>query len=97
MELDVDKHVKSYWERFIGLADGNEMEFTDATSKHSVRASKFLEGLDLDPIMPELNKHYSVKEGEETYPGKAMFKSMVWRKTKKIKYYTRTGNYTLNG
>ncbi len=42
MEFDVDKHVKSYWDKFIGLTDINEEEFTDATSEHGVRASKFL-------------------------------------------------------
>jgi len=46
--------------------------------------------------MPELNKHYSVSEGEETYPRRAMFKAMVWRKTRKIKYYTRTENHLNN-
>ncbi len=96
MEFDVDKHVKSYWDRFIGLTDINEEEFKDATSEHNVRTSKFLGELDLDPIMPELNKYYSVKEGEETYPRRAMFKAMVWRKTKKIKYYTRTENHLNN-
>jgi hypothetical protein len=43
--------------------------------------------------MPELNKHYSVKEGKEDYPRRAMFKAMIWRKIKKIRYYTRTENY----
>ncbi|MFZ3170263.1 MAG: hypothetical protein WA130_21840 [Candidatus Methanoperedens sp.] len=37
-------------------------EFADATAEHSVRASKFLEGLNLDPIMPEINKRYIVME-----------------------------------
>lgn len=92
MEFDVDKHIKTYWEKFIGLTDAEE-EFVNATSENSVRASKFLEGLKLDPIMPELNKHYSVKDGEEYYPRRAMFKSMIWRKIKKIKYYTRAENY----
>ncbi|VVB94536.1 Uncharacterised protein [uncultured archaeon] len=92
MEFDVDKHVKSYWNRFTGLT-GIKEEFTDATSGHSTRTSKFLGGLDLDPIIPELNKYYSVKEGEEKYPRRAMFKTMVWRKTKNIKYYTRTENH----
>ena len=96
MEFNVDKYVKSFWDRIIGLADINEEQFTDATRNHSVRASIFFEGLDLDPIMPELNKYYSVKEGEEKYPRRAMFKTMVWRKTKKIKYYTRTENHLNN-
>ncbi len=89
MEFNVDRYVKNYWDKFIGLTDTNENEeFVDATSVNSVRTSKFLEGLNLDTIMPELNRHYSVYEGEETYPRRAMFKTMVWRKTKKIKYYT---------
>ena len=96
MEFDVDKHVKTYWNKFVGLTDRDEEKFTDATSEHSVRASKFLEGLNLDPIMPELNKHYSVPEGKEDYPRRAMFKTMIWRKNKKIKYYTRTENYLNN-
>jgi len=96
LEFNVDKHVKSYWDRFISLVDLNEEEFMDATSEHSVRASKFLGGLDLNPIMPEFNKYYSVKEGEEKYPRRAMFKTMIWRKTKKIKYYTRTENHLNN-
>ena len=92
MEFDVDKHVKSYWNKFIGLTDKDE-EFVDATSENSVRASKFLEGLNLDFIISELNKHYSVPEGKEVYPRRAMFKTMVCRKIMKIRYYTRTENY----
>ncbi|CAG0986625.1 hypothetical protein METP3_02397 [Methanosarcinales archaeon] len=56
MEFDVNKHVKSYWNKFIVLIDKDE-EFTDATAEHNVRTSKFL-----DPIMPEINKHYIVRE-----------------------------------
>ncbi len=95
MEFDVDKHVKTYWNKyeFIGLTNTDEEKFVDATKERSVRASKFLEGLNLDPIMPELNKHYSVPEGKEDYPRRAMLKTMIWRKNKKIKYYTRTENY----
>jgi hypothetical protein len=98
LEFDVDKHVKTYWNKFkfIGLTDTDEEKFIDATREHSVRASKFLEGLNLDPIMPELNKHYSVPEGKEDYSRRAMFKTMIWRKNKKIKYYTRTENYLNN-
>lgn len=98
MEFDVDKHVKTYWNKFkfIGLTGTDEETFIDATREHSVRASKFLEGLNLDPIMPELNKHYSVPEGKEDYSRRAMFKTMIWRKNKKIKYYTRTENYLNN-
>jgi hypothetical protein len=92
LEFDVDEHVKSYWNKFIGLTDKGD-EFADATREHSVRTSKFLDRLNLDPIMPELNKHYSVPEGKEDYPRRAMFKTMIWRKNKKIKYYTRTENY----
>ncbi len=81
MEFDVIKQLKSYWNKIVGLTDKEDEEkFVDATSEHSVRTSKFLEGLNLDPIMPELNKFYSVKEGEEKYPRRAMFKAMVWRK-----------------
>ena len=55
MELNVIQHLKSYWDKikFIGLTDKDE-EFADATSEHSVRASKFLKGLNLDPIMDEI-------------------------------------------
>jgi hypothetical protein len=96
LEFNVDKYVKTFWDKFIGLTDKDEEKFTDATSDHSVRTSKFLEGFDLEPIMPEFSKHYSVSEGEETYPRRAMFKAMVWRKTKKIKYYTGTENHLNN-
>jgi len=61
LEFNVDKQIKTYWNKFIGLTDTNNEEFADATSENSVRASKFLEGLNLDPIMPEINKHYTVK------------------------------------
>ena len=67
MEFNVGKQIKSYWNKFIGLTDANNEEFADATSENSVRASKFLEGLNLDPIMPEINKHYIVKEGTVLY------------------------------
>lgn len=95
MEFNVINHIKSYWDRIksFSLTYEDEEKFVDATSEHSVRASKFLEGLNLDPIMPELNKHYSVPEGKEDFPRRAMFKSMVFRKIKKIKYYTRTENH----
>jgi hypothetical protein len=89
LEFDVVKQIKSYWSKIIGSSDKetNE-EFADATSEHSVRASKFLNGLNLDPIMPEINKYYAVDEGEEKYPRRAMVKTMIWRKIKKIKFYT---------
>ncbi|MGZ3854348.1 MAG: hypothetical protein ACXVBX_16250 [Flavisolibacter sp.] len=93
MEFNVDRHVKTYWDKLVGLIGRDEQEFSDATSENSVRTSQFLEGLDLHPIMPELNKHYSVSEGEEDYPRRAMFKTMVCRKIMKIRYYTRTQNY----
>ena len=94
MEFDVIKQLKSYRDKIVGLTDKEDKEkFIDATSEHSVRTSKFLEGLNLDPIMSELNKHYSVPEGEEDYPRRAMFKGMVFRKIKKIRYYTRTEDY----
>ena len=89
MEFNVDKQVKDFWNKFIGLTDTNNEEFADATSENSVRASKFLEGLNLDPIMPEINKHYTVKEGVETYPRRAMVKAFIWRNIKTIKYYTK--------
>ena len=98
MEFNVDRHVKTYWDKlkFIGLSNAKEDEFTDATCENSIRTSKFLEELNLDPIMPELNRHYSVSEGEEMYPRRAMFKTVVFRKIKKIKYYTRTQRYLDN-
>jgi hypothetical protein len=83
LEFDVIKQLKSYWDKIVGLTDKDkedEEKFIDATSEHSVRTSKFLEGLNLDPIMSELNKHYSVPEGKEVYPRRAMFKTMVCRK-----------------
>lgn len=92
MEFDVDKHVKGYWNKFIVLIDKDE-EFADATAEHSVRASKFLEELNLDPIMPEINKHYIVKEGIEKYPRRAMVKAFIWRNIKTIKYYTKEARY----
>jgi hypothetical protein len=60
MKFNVDKQIKTYWNKFIGLTDANNEEFADATSENSIRASKFLEGLNLDPIMPEINKHYTL-------------------------------------
>ncbi len=93
MEFNVDKQIKSYWDKFIGLTDANNEEFADATSENSVRASKFLEGLNLDPLMPEINKHYIVKEGIETYPRRAMVKAFIWRNIKTIKYYTKEARY----
>lgn len=93
MEFDVDRHIKTYWDKYIGLTDKHNEEFVDATSENSVRASKFLEGLNLDPIMPEINKHYAVEEGEERYPRRAMVKTFIWRNIKTIKYYTKEERY----
>lgn len=96
MEFNVNKQIKDYWNKFIGLTDANNEEFADATSENCVRASKFLEGLNLDPIMPEINKHYTVKEGVESYPRRAMVKAFIWRNIKTIKYYTKTERYIKN-
>jgi hypothetical protein len=89
MEFNVDKQIKRYWKILIGLTDENNEEFEDATSENSLRASKFLEGLNLDPIMPEINKYYSVIEGVETYPRRAMVMAFIWRNINTIKYYTK--------
>jgi hypothetical protein len=93
LEFNVDKQIKSYWDKFIGLTDANNEEFADATSENSVRASKFLEALTLDPIMPEINKYYTVKEGVETYPRRAMVKAFIWGNIKMIKYYTKEARH----
>lgn len=70
-----------------------EFKFADATSKNSIRASKFLGGLNLDPIMPEIARYYTVEEGIETYPGRAMIKTVIWRNTNTIKYYIKEARY----
>jgi hypothetical protein len=93
MEFNVGKQIKSYWNKFIGLTDENNEEFADATSENSVRASQFLEGLNLDPIMPEINRHYIVTEGVETYPRRAMVKAFIWRNINTIKYYTKEARH----
>jgi hypothetical protein len=93
LEFNVDKQIKSYWDKIIGLTDANNEEFADATSENSVRASKFLERLDLDPIMSEINKHYTVKEGVEKYPRRAMVKAFIWRNINTIKYYTKEARH----
>ena len=46
--------------------------------------------------MPEINKHYTVNEGVETYPRRAMAKTIIWRNIKTIKYYTKTERYLKN-
>ena len=52
MEFNVIEQIKNYWNKVTDLSDNkpNE-EFVNATSEHSVRTSKFLNGLNLDPIM----------------------------------------------
>src|SRR3990172_9863436 len=94
MEFNVIEQIKKYWNNVTGLSNNkpNE-EFANATSEHSVRTSKFLNGLNLDPIMPEINKHYQVIEGEEKYPRMAMVKTMIFKKIKQIKYYTKIAGY----
>jgi hypothetical protein len=94
MEFNVIKHIKKYWNKVKGLSDNKpDEEFADATSEHSIQASKFLNGLNLDPLMPEINKHYDIEEGKEKYPRRAMFKAMIFKKIKQIKYYTKAANY----
>jgi hypothetical protein len=94
MEFNVIKHIKKYWNKVKGLSDNKpDEEFADATSEHSLRASNFLNGLNLDPIMPEINKHYDVEEGKEKYPRRAMVKAMIFKKIKQIKYYTKAANH----
>jgi hypothetical protein len=48
MEFNVGKQIKSYWNKITDSFDNkpNE-EFANATSEHSVRTSKFLNGLNL--------------------------------------------------
>ncbi len=97
MEFNVVGQIKNYWDKFIGLSDNEpDEEFADATSEHSVRASKFLMGLNLDTIMPEINKYYTVEEGEETYPRRAMVKAMIWRKIKRIRFYTEEERHLID-
>ena len=86
MEFNVIKQIKNYWNKVTGLSDNkpNE-EFVDATSEHRIRASKFFNGLNLDPIMLEINRHYDVREGKEKYPRRAMVKAMIFKKIKQIK------------
>jgi len=94
MEFNVIEQIKNYWNKISGLSDNkHNEEFADATSEHSIRASKFFNGLNLDPIMPEINKHYDVKEGKEKYPRGAMVKTMILKKIKQIKYYTKAASY----
>jgi hypothetical protein len=94
MELNVSQKIKSYWKKLIGSSENKpDEEFVDATSEHSVRTSKFLNRLNLDSIMPEIDKHYDVKEGEEKYPRRAMVKAMIFRKIKQIKYFTKIASY----
>jgi len=35
--------------------------------------------------MPEINRHYDVKEEKEKYPRRAMVKTMIFKKIKQIK------------
>jgi hypothetical protein len=49
--------------------------------------------LNLDPLMPEINKHYDVKEGKEKYPRGAMIKAMIFKRIRQIKYYTKAASY----
>jgi len=93
LEFNVDRQIKRYWNKDKTLAKSNNEEFADATSENSVRTSKFLEGLDLDPMMLEINKYYSVKEGVETYPRRAMVKAFIWRNINTIKYYTKEARH----
>ncbi len=90
MEFNVIEQIKNYWNKFTGSSDNKQNEeFVDATSEHRIRASKFFTGLNIDPIMPEINKLYDVKEGKEKYPRRAMVKAMIFKKIKQIKYYTK--------
>ncbi len=94
MEFNVIEQIKNYWNKVTGFSDNKQNEeFADATSEHSIRASKFLNGLNLDPLMPEINKHYEVEEGNEKYPRVAMVKAMIFKKIKQIKYYTKAASY----
>jgi hypothetical protein len=94
LEFNVIEQIKNYWNKVTGLSDNkpNE-EFADATSEHRIRTSKFFNRLNIEPIMPEINRHYDVKEGKEKYPRRAMFKAMIFKKIKQIKYYTKIAGY----
>lgn len=93
MELNITKHIKDYWIRIKGLSDIEKEEFNDATSENSVRTSEFLKSLNLGPLMPVINKYYSVKEGKEKYPRIAMIKTLILKKIKRIKFFTSTEKY----
>jgi len=94
LEFNVIEQIKNYWNKVTGLSDNkpNE-EFADATSEHRIRTSKFFNRLNIEPIMPEINRHYDVEEGKEKYPRRAMFKAMIFKKIKQIKYYTKIAGY----
>jgi len=87
--IDVDRHIKYYWERLLGSVDVEERFVDPNCAEHCMRASTFLKYLDLEPLMPVLNKYYKVKEDEETYPRRAMFKALLWRRIKGLKWYTK--------
>jgi len=46
--------------------------------------------------MPEINKHYTVKEGVETYPRKAMVKTIYLEKHKDNKIFYERGKILKN-
>lgn len=93
MEFNVGRQIKSYWDKINSFIETKNEEFADATSENRIRASKFFNWLNIDPIMPEINRHYDVKEGKEKYPRRAMVKTMIFKKIKQIKYYTQIAGY----
>jgi hypothetical protein len=93
MEFNVGRQIKSYWDKINSFIETKNEEFADATSENRIRASQFFNWLNIDPIMPEINKHYDVKEGKEKYPRRAMVKTMIFKKIKQIKYYTQIAGY----
>lgn len=90
----VDERIKSYWqklERALDFETATTEKFADPNStENSMRASEFLMHLDLEPIIHIVNKRYKVAEGEETYPRRAMVKTMFWRRMKGIRFFTET-------
>lgn len=59
----------------------NAVLINPETRESSIRASRFFMFLDLEPIVPTIDKYYVVRDGSEGYPRRAMTKCMFWRRT----------------
>ncbi len=68
-------------------------ELKDGSPENPIRASEFLAQLDLNPVMDLLESKYGNLEYHYKMPTEAMIKALIFRRLKKIRWFTKLERY----